>query len=151
MSKQYNRSTNELRALFQSLTPPERNVRHGFFRASFIGPAWLRLAGRPSVAAAGLRGWQGKRFLTPDSATNVLRDGEALSMRVVEGESQVDGQEGIALYYVPQGGKPAPLPWRHVQDELRAVDDDTLLGFTVVDLPALRHLSFPFLLERASL
>lgn len=47
-----------------------------------------------------------------------------------------------------QAGVPAPFPWRFVRDELRAVDAPTLLGMTVVDLPVLRHLAFPFLLER---
>ena len=58
------------------------------------------------------------------------------------------GKPGVALHYVPQDGKPAPTPWRWVRDELRAVDDDTLLGFTVVDLPLLRRMAFPFLLTR---
>ncbi len=41
-----------------------------------------------------------------------------------------------------------PLPWRWVTDELRALDDRTLLGMTRIDLPGLRGLAFPFLLER---
>lgn len=59
-------SIRELKALFSTLPPPDAALRHGFFRARFIGPAWLRLSGRPSVALSGLPGWQGKRFLTAD-------------------------------------------------------------------------------------
>jgi len=145
-------SIGELKRLFSSLPPPAASMRHGFFRANFIGPAWLRRSGRPSVELSGLRGWQGKRFLNPDDATNILKKGdafvEALAMRITPGASQVDGKQGVALHYVPHGGKPAPIPWCWVRDELRAVDENTLLGMTVVDLPVLRHLAFPFLLER---
>ncbi|MES2919462.1 MAG: hypothetical protein V4729_12705 [Pseudomonadota bacterium] len=145
-------SIRELKALFSTLPPPDAALRHGFFRARFIGPAWLRLSGRPGVALSGLPGWQGKRFLTTDDATNVLKKGDALTqalaMRVTPGLSQVDGRPGLALHYVAQAGVPAPFPWRFVRDELRAVDAHTLLGMTVVDLPVLRHLAFPFLLER---
>lgn len=145
-------SIGELRALFSALKAPDPSMRHGFFRASFIGPAWLRATGRPSVALSGLPGWQGKKFLNADDATNVLQQGdtvrEALAMRVTPGLSQVDGRPGLALHYVPQNGKPAPIPWRYVRDELRAVDANTILGFTVIDLPLLRLLSFPFLLTR---
>lgn len=142
----------DLRHLFSSLPPPEAALRHGFFRARFIGPAWLRLSARPSLELTGLPGWQGKRFLDADSATNVLkqRDGlvQALAMKVTPGVSAVDGKPGLALTYPPQDGRPAPFPWRRVRDEMRVVDADTLLCMTIVDLPLLRHFAFPFLLER---
>ena len=145
-------SIGALKKLFSSLPPPAPDMRRGFFRASFIGPAWLRATGRPSVAVSGLPGWQGKKFFNADDATNVLKKNgalvEALAMRVTPGISRVDGRQGVALHYVPQNGVPAPLPWRWVRDELRAVDANTLLGMTVIDLPLLRHLAFPFLLVR---
>lgn len=83
----------------------------------------------------------------------MLKKGDALTQalaRVTPGLSQVDGRPGLALHYngMAQAGVPAPFPWRFVRDELRAVDAPTLLGMTVVDLPVLRHLAFPFLLER---
>lgn len=145
-------SIQELKKMFTSLPPPDASMRFGFFRASFVGPAWLRLSARPSLEVSGLPGWQGKRFLSADDATNVLkrREGlqEALAMRVTSGLSQVDGKPGLALHYVAKDGKAAPLPWRFVRDELRAVDADTMLCMTVIDLPVLRHLAFPFLLQR---
>lgn len=149
---QHNASIRELKKMFSSLPPPDAAMRHGFFRATFVGPAWLRLSARPSLEVSGLPGWQGKKFLNADDATNVLKRAgglqEALAMRVTPGVSQVDGKSGLALHYVPHDGKPAPLPWRFVRDELRAVDADTLLCMTVIDLPVLRHLAFPFLLQR---
>lgn len=138
----------ELKAFFNTLPAPDAAMRHGFFRASFIGPLWIRKLGRPSVAISGLPGWQGKRFLSADNATNILkkRDAtvQALSMTVVAGISQVDGKSGVALHY----GADAPMPWRWVRDELRTVNEHTLLGITVVNLPIIRHFAFPFLLER---
>jgi hypothetical protein len=137
-----------LKQAFASSTAPDAAFRHGFFRASFVGPFWYRIGGFPSVHISGLPYWQGKKFLTPDSATNILKKGEgtvqALSMTVVAGTSLIDGKPGVALHY----GKEAPFPWRHVRDELRVIDDRTLLGITKVDLPVLRHFAFPFLLER---
>jgi hypothetical protein len=141
-------SLGALRALFSSLSVPGVGLLSGSYRATFVGPAWLRASATPSLAVAGLPGWAGKRFLAPDRAVNLLRrDGqlvEALTMAVVAGASRVDGQPGLALLYGPT----APRPWRWVRDELRAVDQDTVLGMTVVDVPLLRALAFPFLLER---
>ncbi len=137
-------SLHTLRQSFATATVPAPGQRSGFWRARFIGPWWLRLGGRPSVALSGLRGWQGKRFLTADSATNVLTRGDALSMQCRECPSSIDGGAVAALTY----GAAGPLPWRWVTDELRALDDRTLLGMTIINLPLLRHFAFPFLLER---
>lgn len=141
-------SLGALKTLFATLPAPDTGFRHGFFRASFVGPFWYRIGGFPTMDLTGLRHWQGKKFLTPDSATNILKRGEgtvqALSMKVVEAISLIDGQPVVALQY----GKEAPFPWRHVRDELRVIDERTLLGLTRVDLPILRHFAFPFLLER---
>ena len=94
-------SIRELKKLFASLPVPEQAMRDGFFRASFIGPAWYRISGFPSVHVAGLPYWQGKKFLTPVSATNILRKNndfvEALVMTVEEGISMIDGKLGVAL------------------------------------------------------
>lgn len=142
----------DLRRLFSTLPPPEAPLRHGFFRARFIGPAWLRLSARPSLELTGLPGWQGKKFLDADSATNVLKKRgtlvHALAMRVTPGLSGIDGKPGLALTYPPHNGRPAPFPWRRVRDEMRVLDANTLLCMTIVDLPLLRHVAFPFLLER---
>jgi hypothetical protein len=142
-------SLSELFRLFSSLEVPAERLRAGSFRAEFIGPWWLRISSGPSIALAGLPGWRGKRFLSATTATNVLRarDGsftEALTMSCLPGPSQVDGKPGLALHY----GVQAPRPWRWVTDELRALDEDTLLAMTVIGLPVLRHLAFPFLLVR---
>lgn len=151
MSATYkNASLRDLKRLFVSLPTPDAAVLHGFFRASFVGPFWYRLSGFPSVHLAGLPFWQGKKFITPTTATNILRKGdglvEALSMTVVAGPSLMDGSAGISLRY----GAEAPMPWRWVRDELRLIDERTLLGITIVDLPVLRHFRFPFILVRES-
>lgn len=150
----HNAAIGTLRNLFATLVPPAPAMRDGFFRARFIGPFWLRAPAPLSVHLLGLPNWQGKRFLTPDTATNqVIRNGQAqeyLRMTVLQGSSLIDGKDGLALHYLVQpDGTPAPAPWRWVRDELRAIDNDTLLGMTVIDQPLLRALAFPFLLERA--
>lgn len=144
------RSLSALKALFLQLPPAPESMRSGFFRARFVGPWWLRLLGGPSVALGGLPGWQGKEFLDANHATNILQKQkqrvQALSMQVLPFTSPLDRKAGVALHY----GHDAPVPWRWVTDELRRLDDNTLLCMTVIQLPLLRHLAFPFLLERAA-
>jgi len=138
----------QIRHQFASLPLPGRDFCQGFFAVRFIGPFWLRHAARPSIALSGMPGWQGKRFLTPDRAINVLtdRDGqrERLIMRCEETASLVDGRPTLAFMY----GSDAPRPWRWIRDEFRVLDSRTLLAMTIIDLPLLRGMSFPFLLER---
>ncbi|PTQ89392.1 hypothetical protein [Agitococcus lubricus] len=133
---------------FKTASLPTLTQRDGFWRARFVGPLWLRLGGMPSCYISGLWGWLGKKFLTPHRATNVLKRAEktidALSMQAQARASSIDGNPVIALTY----GSDAPIPWRWVTDELRALDDSTLLGMTRVDLPLIRHFIFPFILER---
>lgn len=142
----------ELKALFATLPDPAPEQRRGFFRARFIGPAFIRLSARPTLEITGLPGWQGKKFLGADAATNILRRGtdtvERLAMRVTPVTSYADGRAGLALTYPPQGGRAAPAPWRWVRDEIRQLDAQNILAFTYVDLPLLRHIGFPFLLTR---
>lgn len=65
-------------------------------------------------------------------------------MKVTEKSSEIDGKPVITLSYT----MPSPIPWRCVTDELRVIDDHTLLGTTRLHLPILRHFAIPFLLER---
>lgn len=143
-------SLGRIRQVFVGLEPAPARMRRGFFRACFIGPWWLRATAGPSLALSGLAGWQGKRFVDEDTVTNVLqtRQGriEKLRMQCRAAASPVDGRPGVTLNY----GATAAPPWRWVVDELRVLDDDTLLCMTAIDLPLLRRLSFPFLLRRAS-
>lgn len=143
-------SLSGIRQVFQGLEPVPVPMREGFFQARFIGPWWLRASAGLSIALSGLPGWQGKRFLDTDTATNVLSGAngrvEKLRMHCLVGTSLIDGRLGVALHY----GRDAVLPWRWIVDELRVLDDGTLLGMTVINLPVLRHLAFPFLLRRES-
>jgi hypothetical protein len=132
--------------LFSTLQPLPEAMRAGFYRAAFVGPWWLRVGGPPSVHLGGLPGWQGKKFLDAERATNILLRGgkrvEALTMHCKPCKSKVDGRTSIALHY-PHA---APLPWRWVTDELRMLDSRTILAVTVVHKPLVERLRFPFLL-----
>lgn len=141
-------SVGKIKQYFSTLPNPEPQQCHGFFRAQFIGPWWMRISGRPTLNLTGLPNWQGKRFITSSTATNVLlqKNGtvESLNMTVTAVTSYVDGKAGLALTYA----KDAPAPWRWVRDELRMIDDNTILAITYVDLPILRWFPFPFMLQR---
>lgn len=133
---------------FERLSVPSEAELHGRFRAEFIGPAWLRLTAGPSVALAGLRDWWGKELSGVGPAHNLVgRRGHmvrTLPMQLRFANSLVDGRACAALRYGPE----SPRPWPHVVDELRTLDEARLLGMTVIDVPLLRALAFPFLLVR---
>ena len=139
----------QLYTCYGGLPAVPSSSRQGAWRAVFIGPWWLRLSAAPAIALSGMPGWFGKRFETPESAVNLLRSDqglrEVLSMRCEEQPSWYDARPCVALIYASN----ARLPWRWVRDELRQLDDDHWLCMTYVDLPLLRRLGSPFMLERA--
>ncbi len=141
-------SLGKLQRLFSTLQPPPDDMRKGRYRGAFIGPWWVRSTAPSFVAMTGLPGWQGKKFLNPDLAVNVISKGgvvtEGPKMRWIRCVSQLDGKPGVALRYEAD----APLPWRWITDELRLVDARTILGMSVADVPGLRAIGFPFLLVR---
>jgi hypothetical protein len=132
--------------LFSSLPPPTIQSIHGVYRGQFTGPAWLCLSATPSLALAGLGGWWGKILPGDGTGQNlVLRQGKLyrrLPIRLVTIPSLVDGKLGLTVQYTSE----CPFPWPHVIDELRRLDEKTLLGLTIVNLGLLRRLAFPFLL-----
>ena len=60
-----------------------------------------------------------------------------LPMRVSEEPSWLDGGAARALRY----DLSSPWPWPRVRDELRAINGDTWLGMTIIDLPGLRRIA----------
>ena len=135
-------------AYFKTLSAPEESSRQGFYHARFIGPWWLRISAGPSVALAGLAQWQGKAFVTSTQAVNIVLVGQQrqskLSMTCATKPSRLDQKPALVLSY----GRLAPIPWRWVRDEIRQYRDDEWLSVTIIDLPVLRHVAFPFLLKK---
>lgn len=133
---------------FRALTVPEPSLLEGRFKAQFIGPSWLVWLAPRLLPIGGLAGWYGKSFAAPDTAINVLRSGDQLVESVPMNRtvccSRFDDQNAFVLTY----GKAAPLLLRGLRDEFRALDADTLLGLTIVDVPVLKLLPLPFLLLR---
>lgn len=141
-------SLSHILTVFKGLQPASVENRQGFYRASFIGPWWVRFSAMPILALMGLPNWQGKKFLSIDKATNILqtKNGsiEKLEMNCHQQTSFLDEKMAVVLSY----GKNAPLPWKWIVDELRVLDENRLFCMTTINLPMLRHLSFPFLLSR---
>jgi hypothetical protein len=109
----------------------------------------LRTTGRPGVALLGLPSWQGKQFLDPLLATNIVGTGsrqrERLQMHCAIAPSTLDHRPCAVLSYDAD----APRPWRWITDELRRLDEHRLLGMTQLHHPWLRAPALPFLLTRA--
>jgi len=133
--------------LFTSSSIPDNSKIVGTYRATFVGPDWLRAAAGPALTISGLGGWWGKQFKDDGTATNLVQHGGNLetrfSMRLVNRTSALDGKPALALIY----GAENPFPWPHIVDEVRPLDNVSFLGMTHVNVGALRKLPFPFLLE----
>lgn len=140
-------SLKQFRGLFSSLVIPESESLRGNYRASFVGPVWLRISANPALVMSGLGGWWGKEFHADGTAINiVLRAGKfstRFPMKFSKAKSFIDGKDGLALRYQPGN----PFPWMYVVDELRQLDDKTTLGMTIPNVNGLRHLAFPFILQ----
>lgn len=128
-------------------TLPAPTTTDGRWAASFLTP--LRQLAPAGLALMGLPRWYGKD-LAGDRGVNLVRGPgatalhEALPMRIVREASWRDGRPAVVATYAAD----ARRPWRWVRDELRALDEATLLGLTFADLPGGRRLGLPFLLHR---
>jgi hypothetical protein len=138
------------RSLFAGLPIPEPGSILGTYQAAFVGPGWLRTSAGPALDMSGLGGWWGKEFFADGSAINIVqRQGvfsRRFTMHIVVASSLVDKRQGLALHYQPGN----PFPWMFVIDELRQLDATRLLGMTIANLPGLRGLAFPFVLQQVS-
>ena len=136
------------RELFASLDVPELDSIRGRYRGAFIGPALIRVSVKPAVWVASLGGWWGKEMYEDGMGINiVLRKGEfstRFQMKIMQARSVIDGKEGLSMRYLPDN----PILWIFIVDELRRLDDDTLLGMTRPRIPGLRWLALPFILQR---
>ena len=136
------------RTLFSSLPPPALNTVEGIYQAAFAGPWWLRTIAGPGLYPLGLGGWWGKRLDGQGQSSNIVHRGGRLSPKMpvslVECSSMIDGRPCLAVIYPPE----SPFPWPWVVDELRSLDDERLLGMTLVTWRPLKRLALPFLLSR---
>ena len=141
------RGLRSFRKLFLTLPLPEDGGLTGIFRAEFVGPSWLRATAPPALALGGLGGWWGKQFDGAGRGMNIVRRDGALShtmpVALSVADSLVDRRPCLKVTY-PTG---SPIPWPLVVDELRFLDDDTLLGLTILNAGPLRRVAFPFLLH----
>ncbi len=143
-------SISSIRMLFKTLEPPVAASLYGLHRGLFVGPSWLRASAGPLLAITGLGGWWGKEFGSEVSAgamNLVLRHGQyqrILRMDFVHQPSYLDGRPGLALRY----HRDSPFPWPLIRDELRRIDENLVLGMTLVDWGPFRKQAFPFILHR---
>jgi hypothetical protein len=150
-------SLKQFRDLFNSLSIPNPNDIRGKYRAAFVGPAWLRTSAAPALSISGLGGWWGKEFFDDGTAINIIFHAGNFStrfkMKFVNAKSLIDQKGGLALHY-QKGGlalhyqKGNPFPWMYVVDEIRRVDEFTLLGMTIANVSGLRGMAFPFILQK---
>ena len=147
--EEFNRmSLKQFKDLFISLSIPNPNNIRGKYRASFVGPTWLRTSAAPALSISGLGGWWGKEFFDDGTAINIIFHAGNFStrfkMKFVNARSFIDDKDGLALHY--QKGN--PFPWMYVVDEIRRVDESTLLGMTIANVNGLRGMAFPFILQK---
>ena len=140
-------SLSALRGLFSSLEIPAMDSIAGIYRGSFAGPRWTRMVVRPALWVTGLGRWWGKKLSSQGTAINLVRRGESLStrfpMKIIQGKSFIDRRDGLLMYYLPNH----PILWLLVEDEIRRLDENTLLGMTHARFPVLGRLVLPFILK----
>ncbi len=143
-------SLSSLRGVFRELQGLTIESVRGVYRAEFTGPWLFRNSAGPFMAVTGLRSWWGKEFVGDGDAFNLVRaeDGlrRVLPMKVGTAASSIDGENTLVLTYSAD----SPLPWRHVVDEIRRLDNGCLMGMTILDLPVTRAAAVPFLLHLAN-
>jgi hypothetical protein len=140
--------------IFREAQEPTLDTLVGFHEGSFAGPAFVRLPAPLFMALTGMPGWFGKEFDPPGSDPALLSGrnlvwrrgavGRSITMLAQVAPSRVDGRLALVLSYPSD----ARWPWRRTTDELRPLDDQTLLGVGFVDAPLIRGLPLPFLLRR---
>ncbi len=138
------------RDLFSTLDSPSIVEMNGRFRSAFVGPGWLRTIAPPGLAPLGLGGWWGKTFDGQGNGMNIVkRQGELreiIPIVLKEEISKINGRSGLNITYPP--GTRFPWPW--IVDEIRWLNDETILGMTLVTKASMHRLALPFLLHRTS-
>lgn len=137
--------------LFLNLSAPALSELSGDHEAAFVGPAWFRSVARFGLGLGGLPNWHGKRFDASGNGLNLLRQGGTLQavmpMTARIEPSRLDGKPVAAVHYAPG----SPFPWRHVVDELRAMESGGIVGMSLIDAPLLRRFPLPFLLFKSAI
>lgn len=140
------RSIGPLKQIFRTGRSIDASELAGFYAGEPAGPWWFRLGSGPTMEFAGFGGWLGKQFLGQGRAVNLFDcDGgswQHFPMTLGRRPSLVDGQDTLVLLYPGT----ARAPWCWVTDELRWVNDGSILGMTFVDRPLIKHMVFPYVL-----
>jgi hypothetical protein len=137
-------SRRALQRLYRDLPPSTVDALVGVHRGEIIGPAWQQPLVEPSFWICRLRGWWGKRIVSPTENQNIiLRQGQyrrTLPMLLETRPSYLDRAPALHVIYPPG----SPYPWPTIIDELRRIDARTCLGMTI--FTPLRLQVFAFLL-----
>ena len=146
IEQEYGASLKSISSYFSALPEYDGVDSTGLYKAEILGPVWLKTIAKLSLPFAGLPGWCGKR-IEEDGAINLckVRDGiqERVHMQKAIENSWLDGRSCMVLSY----DSSAPVLLRPMRDEFRRIDEATLLGLSIYNLPGLRRISLPFLLK----
>lgn len=131
--------------VFRTLPPLLKEEFHGTFQGIVVGPAWFQKVFNRLMVVGGLGGWQGKEFGADGNGVNVVQRGGKISHvapMLVLGTfpSAFDGQPTLVLGY--HNGLHI-----HINDEIRRLDERTVLGMTYLKYGFLKQLPMPFVLR----
>jgi hypothetical protein len=136
-----------IQEIYSKAPAPTLGALSGIYQAEFTGPSWLQNLAPASLRLVHFANWWGKRFLSAQHGVNLFYDHRGLRedfpFTVNSMPSLVDGKAGLTVQYEQS----VPFPWPYVIDELRFIEQNCLLGITVVNIGMLSKLSFPFLLH----
>jgi hypothetical protein len=145
-------SLSSLTSAFSRSRDPELSDLLGTHDGLFAGPWWLRYPAPFVIKVIGMPGWCGKTFRRSSVDTmligdNLVRaaDGQikpSVPITARIGTARLDRRPAIIIDYPDT----ASWPLRNITDEVRPLDDDTLLGLTY-GIPAAPSTGAPFILR----
>jgi hypothetical protein len=141
-------SDETMRRTYSQLKAPTLPGALGRYRAVFTGSTLRRAIGAQVIGLLGFRGWWGKDLCADGWVQNLFMVQGTLTRkfptRMDPAVSKLDGGPALALTYP----RTMRWPWPWVTDELRALDDDHLLGMSLFSQFPLTARPTPFILQR---
>lgn len=147
LEKELLKSIKSVSQIYCQLPEFDGSECEGAYQAEILGPAWLKTIAKLSLPFSGLPGWCGKR-IESEFALNLCRVRGQVQERVKMSKSTqsswLDGGECMVLSY----DQSAPFLLRPMRDEFRRIDELTLLGLSIYNVPGIKRIPLPFLLRK---
>jgi len=134
---------------FGGLAAVDESTSIGDYQAIIVGPKLMQFFAKITLPLIGFYRWKGKRLQGNGKGVNIYldknnKDFPKNPMNIATSASWLDRKPALILSY-PAG---SPFFCRFLRDELRRLDDDTIILVGWIDLPILRRSPNAMLLRK---